>query len=175
MYGWRSFLTILMMAFMVRFGEDDGMGGADDGDAGGDDGKASPAEPTPPNNNDSVTLSREELAQLTAPMQELLQERAVNNAVSDIKGRFGDFDLNAVHTHLKELHKSDPAKAEALNNPAGWELIWEAKLSPKSVTADAVNSGRNVDADGGRGALVDRVKNGEASVHERASLFEKYV
>lgn len=169
-----SIFKILMMAFWIPFNEDDGMGGADDGDAGGD-GSNTPAEPTPNPNNDSVTLSREELSQLTAPMQELLQERAVNNAVSDIKGRFGDFDLSAVHTHLKELHKSDPAKAEALNTPAGWELIWEAKLSPKSVSADAVNSGRNVDADGGRGALVDRVRNGEASIHERASLFEKYV
>jgi len=172
MFGMKAFFRILMMAFVCRMMEDDGMG---DGVDVGEGDTAVSSEPSTPNVSDAVTLSREELAQLTAPMQELLQERAVNNAVADIKGRVSDFNLDAVHNHLKEIHKTDPARAEALNNPSGWELLYKAEIAPKSVSADAVNSGRNVDAEGGRQALINRVKQGDASVHERASIFEKYL
>lgn len=172
----KQFWRILMMAMMLSIVEDDGMGmsGADEGG----DGEESPT-PTVPSaeaaTSDSVTLSREELAQLVAPIQEYQQERAVNSAVADIKSRIGDFDLSQVHDHLKEIHKSNPERAAALNTPAGWELLWKAELASKSVSADAVNAGRNVDGEGGRSALIERVKNGDASVHERASIFEKYL
>jgi hypothetical protein len=109
------------------------------------------------------------------PFNELLQERANTTAESDIKNRIPDFKISDVHSHLKEMYKTDPNKATALNNPAGWEMLWKAELAPRSVTPDAVNSGRNVDTDGGRSALRERVRNGEASVHERSSLFEKYL
>jgi hypothetical protein len=128
-----------------------------------------------PQSSDTVTMSREELQQLMAPMQEYSQEKAVTAATTDIQSRIADFDLGKVHDALKEMHKTNPSQAEAMNNPQGWELLWMRELASKTVSADAVNAGRNVDSDGGRQAVIDKIARGEGGVSDRVSLMEKYV
>lgn len=163
----KSFFKILAMAMMLSIVEDEGGGSYE----GVDEGAVAPA----PESADTVTMSREELQQLMAPMQEYSQEKAVNAAVSDIQTRIADFDLGKVHDALKEMHKTNPSQAEAMNNPQGWELLHMRELAGKTVSADAVNSGRNVDSDGGRQAVIDKIARGEGGVSDRVSLMEKYV
>lgn len=169
----KHFIKLLMMAIVCSMVEDDGIPSS--GEEFGEDIPASNTNVPQETQNETITLSREELAQLVAPIQEYSQEKAINAAVSDIKGRIGEFDLNKVHDHLKELNKSNPEQAAALNNPQGWELVWLRELAAKSVSADAVNSGRNVDSDGGRQAMIDKIARGEGGVLDRASLMEKWV
>lgn len=173
----RAFLKLMMFSQMFIIDDMEMGGGADDGEQGDSNtGEGEPSNaPTTTQVSDNVTLSRADLEQLMAPMQEMMQERAVNTAVKDISSRVNGFDLDKVHAHLKEIHKENPTRAESLNNPAGWELLWKAELAQKSVSTDAVNGGRNVDTDGGRSALKERIRNGEAGVHERQALFEKYL
>lgn len=45
-------------------------------------------------------------------------------AVMDIRSRIKDFNIGLVFNYLKELNRADSNKAEALNNPIGWEEIW---------------------------------------------------
>lgn len=44
--------------------------------------------------------------------------------IEDIKSRIPSFKISAVYSHLKELNKTKPNEAQALNNPIGWEKVW---------------------------------------------------
>lgn len=70
------------------------------------------------------------------------QEEAVNNAVANIKTDYPSFDENKIIDKLKEIQKTDPKKAAALNNPAGWELLHLKYFEPKDVGNDDFDSGR---------------------------------
>ena len=168
----KLFWKLLMMAVYISFGENEGGGSSEyEGEAASD----IPATTSETQNNDSVTMSREELQQLLAPMQEYSQEKAVTAATSDIQSRIPEFDLGKVHDFLKEMHKTNPAQAEAMNNPQGWELLHLREFAGKTVNADAVNGGRNVASDGGRNEIVARLKAGEGSRFDAENLLEKYL
>ena len=42
----------------------------------------------------------------------------------DIKSRIPEFNISEVYKYLKELHKTNPSEAQALNHPIGWEEVW---------------------------------------------------
>lgn len=164
----KSFFRILMMAMCISMIEDEGGGSYEEES----DNTPAPVTTEP---SHTVTMTREELQELMNPMQEYAQEKAVNTATTDIQSRISDFDLTKVHAHLQELNKTNPSQAASLNNPQGWELLWMRELAGKSVSTDAVNTGRNVDSDGGRQAVIDKIARGEGGVSDRVSLMEKYV
>lgn len=71
------------------------------------------------------------------------QEEAVNTAVSNIKKDYPTFDDKKILDKLNEINKTDPKRAEALNNPAGWELLHLKYFQPKDVDNDDFDGGRN--------------------------------
>ncbi|MDD2267656.1 hypothetical protein [Sulfuricurvum sp.] len=171
----KKFLHILMMAFACWFDEPGDAGG---GEGGGDE---LPGDATPPSNpnpapagDEHITLSKAQLAELVEPINEYRQEKAVNAAVSDIASRHEGFDIKKVGEYLNELFKTDPKKAEDLNDPKGWELLWMRELAPKSVKADEVNGGRNVSGESDRGDLIKKINSGNGSIEDHTELFMKY-
>lgn len=71
------------------------------------------------------------------------KEKAVNTAVAGIKTDYPTFDESKIIDKLKEIQKTDSAKAAALNNPAGWELLHLKYFEPKNVDNDDFDGGRN--------------------------------
>lgn len=170
----KNFWRILMMAMMVSFDETEG-GGGSGGEPSGEPAPVPATQPTSADNGgENVTLSKAELAELVAPIQEYAQEKAINTAVTDISSRHEGFDIKKVGEYLNELHKTDPKKAESLNNPQGWELTWMRELATKAVKADEVNGGRNVSVDSDIGDLIKKINSGNGSIDDHTELFMKY-
>ena len=179
MKGMFKYLLLAIMPLFFDGGE--GGGSENFGDEGGEDnsGGATPATTpaaaaavTPP---DVVSISREQFESMQQAVGEMASERAVTKATEDIVSRVPDFKLADVHAYLKELHKTDPARAEALNNPVGWEMVWKAEIAPTKVEADAVNHGRKAADDPERDGIISKIRSGDGSIYDRAKLYEKYL
>lgn len=182
----KKFLQLLMMA-VAMYVIDPGEGGGDgsgsdaidpptDGSTpGGSDAGSTPGDAAGGSEgSDAVSVPRDQFERLTASVEQMENAAAISAAVSDISARIPGFDLAKVHAHLKEMHKTDPEGAKALNTPKGWEMLYKAEIADGDVNADPVNGGRKSEG-GGRRELIDRIRNGEADAGERASLLGKYL
>ncbi len=175
-YGLFAFLK--QMGLFGSYAVDDaGAGAGDDiGDLDlddlGDDAGAG-GNPNPDGDGDDKTSTGESLEELKA-MQKKIQEleadkearenqEAQQRAISNLEQKYDGFDANAVKDYLVELNKTDPDKAQALNNSVGWENVWITELAPK-VDNDAISFGRNV-------APVDRSEEVLEKVNEGTVTF----
>ena len=177
MKGMLKYLLLAAMPLFFDGGEGGGSGGEGDGGEG-DGGGATPPPPVPAAaapQSDVLTIPREQFESIQQAVGEMASERAVAKATEDIVSRVPDFKLSDVHAHLKELYKTDPARAEALNNPVGWEMVWKAELAAAKVEADAVNHGRKAAEDPERDGIISKIKSGDGSIYDRAKLYEKYL
>lgn len=178
-HGILKYLLLAAMPLFFDGGEGGGADGGMDGNDGGDNsGGATPPPSAPPAaaaQPDVVSISKEQFESLQQAVGEMATERAITKATEDIAARVPDFKLSEVHAHLKELYKTDPARAEALNNPAGWEMVWKAEIAPARVEADAVNHGRKAADDPERDGIVSKIRSGDGSIYDRAKLYEKYL
>lgn len=116
-----------------------------------------------------------EKAMFDEESQELLNllkiERATRLAIDEIKKRMNDFDERKVESYLKELNKKDPARANSLNNPIGWELVWE-RIKPREVADDELQYKKD-DASYQKG-LEEKLSKGEGlSLEEQAEFLRK--
>lgn len=50
--------------------------------------------------------------------------KAIEKANNELTKEYPNFDLVKISEKLKEIHKADPKKADKLNNPQGWELLY---------------------------------------------------
>ena len=144
----RRLLAFFAMFLFLRIVEDGGGGGEEPIDfvidddptppeskkeAGGDDKtphKGEPKKEPKSDNGDKKPELDEETKKKLEKVEELAEfkreqdiKEAINSAVSSIKEGHPDFDIEQVASYLKDLNEKNPAKAEMLNNPAGWELI----------------------------------------------------
>lgn len=178
-HGILKYLLLAAMPLFFDGGEGGGVDGGMDGNDGGDNsGGATPPPSAPPAaaaQPDVVSISKEQFESIQQAVGEMATERAITKATEDIAARVPDFKLSEVHAHLKELHKTDPARAEALNNPAGWEMVWKAEIAPARVEADAVNHGRKAADDPERDGIVSKIRSGDGSINDHAKLLEKYL
>ena len=183
----KSFLKFLLLAVMPLFfvGDEGGGSTVDDGgsaDNSGDGGQQSAAA-TPPQGQSQtatqdtniVSIPKEVFEKLTSTVGEMASERAISKAEAEIVSRNPGFKLNEVHAHLKEIYKTDPNRAESLNNPAGWEMVYKAEIAPAKVEADAVNHGRKAADNPERDGIISKIKSGDGSLSDRAKLYEQYL
>lgn len=142
---------------------------------------SNPGVQPPKQNNDNDKSSDEDtkvkdLESKIEEQQKFIDEQkniqAINEAVGDIKNRISDFSIDAVYAHLKEMHKTDPQKANAYNNPIGWENIWN-QIKPNDVKNDRVNYGRNTAPVERDEEVFAMVKNGGASFKDEADVLGK--
>ena len=182
----KNFVKFLLLAVMPLFfvGDEGGGSTVDDGgsaDNSGDGGQQSAAA-TPQSQSQAATqdtnivsIPKEVFEKLTSTVGEMASERAVSKAEAEIVSRNPGFKLNEVHAYLKEIHKTDPNRAESLNNPAGWEMVYKAEIAPAKVEADAVNHGRKAADNPERDGIISKIKSGDGSLSDRAKLYEQYL
>lgn len=84
------------------------------------------------------------LADAEAKLKEAETEKTVQAEIKRLSDKHTGFDASAVKEKLEEIAKTDPDRAEELNSPTGWELLWVTELAPKHVDNDNPNFGRNV-------------------------------
>ena len=82
-----------------------------------------PKEAPPPFELDSET--KEILAGLQAFKDDAEAKEAVSSAVSELTKTYPNFDINQIGEHLREIAKTDIDKANSLNNPHSWELLYQ--------------------------------------------------
>ena len=98
-------------------------------------------------------------------------EKATNEAISTIKAKHSDFDESKVYEHLKKLAETDPSKAELLNNPIGWENIWN-DIKPKNVENDDPYYARNLGEEDRSEDLIKSLKTtGAISVADQVAVY----
>ena len=74
-------------------------------------------------------IENKEIEELKAFKEELERERAVNEAVAELTEKYPSFNVNEIATELQRIAKEEgEEKAEALNNPLGWENLYLTKF-----------------------------------------------
>ena len=108
-------------------------------------------------------------------LDEIRQERALNEITKDLKAEHVDFDMEKVIAKLKEMEKENPGSGNKLFNKAGIELIYLKYFTNQKAEGE-------FDGKGGRGTkaptedeLVEKINKGEASDKERNALFLQFV
>jgi hypothetical protein len=118
--------------------------------------------------SDGDSASRDaELEEMRYFVAEKKREEAINQSTKDIQSRHKDFDMDKVAEYLSNLYKTDPQKAERLNNSTGFELVWLNELAPKEVKNDDITGGRNNGVSDDE-ALQEKIRNGEATFDDEA-------
>lgn len=169
--------------------DDDGAGSGDDKDIGDEDigdeddkgagGKEiSPGEK---HNTDDILKLQQEIKDSKAEIDTLTKDketRETNTArdaiIAGIKQNHPEFDDSKIVERLKEIHKTDPAKAESLNNSAGWELLHIQEFAPKKVENDFFDLGRNGEYEDRSEEMMKKVEGGEwLSVEDELEVYGK--
>jgi hypothetical protein len=181
-------LLFLMMGLFGSFVVDDSVGGSEvdfesyDMDVDdGDDANATESqeatttpqakEVTEPESKETDEIIKR-LEEAEAKLQAQEQERLVQTEIQRLSSEHKGFDADAVKSKLKEIHKTDPQRAEMLNNPVGWENLWLKELAPKSANNDDISFGRNVDPIDRQEEFMEKINSGEGlTLDEQAQFF----
>ncbi len=176
-----SFFSFLF-SFMIFKAVDDAGAGNDDGvdtddkstDKDDVDGSDSDNN-SDKDSKDDVDDTQSELERLREIVDANEAKKAVQTIISEIKTRHGDFDEDKIVAYLEELKATNPARAEALNNPVGWELIHTQEFTAKEVENDFFNHGRGGEHIDRTDELLEKVEKGGISRAEEAVVLSKYL
>lgn len=176
-----AFFAFLMSMCFMKAVDDDGAGSgegdifdeelndttppADDSDKkDGDDKKAETKPPAKEKTPDPDKML----------LDEIRQERALNEITKDLKAEHGDFDMEKVIAKLKEMEKTNPGSGNKLFNKAGIELVHLKYFSNTESEGE-------FDGNGGRGTkaptkdeLIAKINKGEASDDERQAFYAEF-
>lgn len=173
-----TFFSFLFSFLMTNIVDDDGAGGGDDDildkdleDDKGEEKKDAGEKDPKPNEKKVEGIGDEDKALL----DELKQERALNQITKEMKAQYGDsFDMDAITAKLNEMEKEKPGSGQALFNKVGIENTFLKHFANKG-------SDDEFDGNGGRGPkqlstdeLIGKINSGEASETERQAFFAKY-
>lgn len=179
-FGIFAFFAFLMSMCFMKVVDDDGAGGADIFDEELDDGGETPPAEDEKKEGDGKAAEAKPPAKEITPdpdkmlLEEIRQERALNEITKELKAEHGDFDMDKVIAKLKEMEKANPGSGNKLFNKNGIELVH------LKYFAGGENEGE-FDGSSGRGGkaptsdeLIAKINKGEASDKERLALFAKY-
>jgi hypothetical protein len=180
--------SFMMFNYIV---DDNGAGGGDDIDIGDidisdddiDDNSADTDKKAEQNSNNTTDDSKsdietlkKELDELKADKEQRESEVATNKAISELSSKHNGFDSNKVKEYLVGLNKTDPEKANMLNNPVGWENVWLNEFASVDVDNDNPNFGRNITPVDRSEEVLEKVKDGEwLSVDDELEIIGKYL
>ena len=115
------------------------------------------------------------LADAEAKLQQTENEKILNQEISKLTEKHSDFSADKIKEKLQEIAKTDPDKAEMLNNPLGWELLHIENFKAKEVDNDTPSFGRNVDPVALEDEIMEKVGNGGAVTFEdKKNVVGKY-
>lgn len=181
-FGIFAFFTFLMSMCFMKVADDDGAGGGDGDifDEELDDDKTPPAkdekkegdgkkEETKPPAKETITPDPDKML-----LEEIRQERALNEITKELKAEHGDFDMDKVIAKLKEMEKANPGSGNKLFNKNGIELVH------LKYFAGGENEGE-FDGSSGRGGkaptkeeIISKINKGEATDDERQAFYAQF-
>lgn len=147
--SWMRLWMLMIGIFAIV--DDGGAGGGDDLDFIIDDPAPEPKkeEVKAPEVKEPPKLSgglseeeKSELEELKKFRDDLSNERAVYEANAALTKEYPDFDIAKITSKLKEIAKTDPDKASALNNPTGWENLHLRHFAKREEGGDPFDPGR---------------------------------
>ena len=183
-YGMFAFLFALI-AFSSKISFADEMGGGAGDDAGGEDNQGeggSNENDTNENSGDigdielddeadessNTPLTADERAEFRAMQAQNKQTEMLASLEGSIKTRVPEFSMSAVVDGLKELHKSDPAKAAYYNaSEAGLEAYHRDHLA-NVAKGDNVNSGSHSGGGSDMESVLEKARGGHKASQREA-------
>lgn len=177
-----ALFSFLMGMCFMRAVDDDGAGGGEGSDIFDEDldDTASSGVAGEKKEGDGTKAETKPPAKEAAPdpdkmlLEEIRQERALNDITKELKAEHGDFEMDKVIAKLKEMEKEKPGSGNKLFNKAGIELVH------LKYFANAESDGE-FDGKGGRGSkapskdeLISKINKGEASDDERQAFYAQF-
>ena len=192
MKKWYSFLfAFVMFNHFIVDGDGAGSGGDDAGDVGdidindddiddGDDSTDKTSNDKSDNNNEDsktdVDKLQKQIDELQADKTARERATATSDAIKELGDKHNGFDSNKVKEYLTELNKTNPDKANMLNNPVGWENVWLNEFASKEVDNDNPAFGRNIAPVDRSEEVLEKVKDGEwLSVEDELQVYGKHL
>jgi hypothetical protein len=164
--------------------DDDGAGDADDiGDIDIDDEKDDEAEiktSTGEISTDELLKLKQKVEKSDSLIEDLKKDKEVrekkeyqNSIFKGLKDKYSTFDEEKVKEHLVEMYKTNPEKAESLNDANGWELVYLQNFAPKPVENDEIDFGRNSGGVDLKEEYKEKLSSGQAlSLDEQTEFFK---
>lgn len=87
-----------------------------------------------------IQVDEDEWKQMRSAVSTIQRERVFESTMEELRKEFPNFDQIQVIERLRDIHQKDPAKAEQLNTPMGFRMLW-LELERSSVPQDPVNQG----------------------------------
>jgi len=170
-YGLFSFFAFMIsFSAVISFADEMG-GGASDGDpqigdeGGSDDNNTSDGNDAGSDVGDdeqsSSPLSDDEAQQARELIAQNQEREMLQNVETSIQSRVPGFKIESVIAGLKELHKTDPGRAEFYNaSEAGLEMYHRDHLA-NVATSDAHNEGSHAGSQGDFDSVLDKARGGD--------------
>jgi len=174
-YGMFAFLYTLMTVCTMNIVDDAGAGsdagadnsqdgGADDAGSNENSNDGSDVGDTEVDNESSdgdASLSADEIRQAREIISEKAQNEVLSRAEGSIQSRVAGFKMSPVVAGLKELHKTDPARAAFYNSSeAGLEMYHRDHLANVAV-GDDLNDGSHAGNGADFGDTLDKAIGGD--------------
>jgi hypothetical protein len=90
------------------------------------------------------------IEEMKSMLQEFKQQQEISQrqqAVEDMSKRLDGFDEQLIIKELEQMNQVNPQMAQALNNPQGWEMLWNSKFAnqyakkPDPITPSETSGG----------------------------------
>jgi hypothetical protein len=90
------------------------------------------------------------IEEMKSMLQEFKQQQEIQSrqrAVEDMSNRIDGFDEQLIINELEQMNQVNPQMAQALNNPQGWEMLWNSKFAgqfakkPDPITPSETSGG----------------------------------
>lgn len=92
-----------------------------------------------------ISEYKKQVDELKQELEKLNSERNiinVKNSIAEMEGRLEGFKGEEIFNYLNELNKTNPAMAQGLDNPQGWEMIYnQLRMQQLTQTQQAQNQG----------------------------------
>lgn len=98
--------------------------------------------------------------------------QAQSQQLENIKTKYQNFNADAIRDKLIEISNTNPAYAQSLDNPSGWELLHLAYFANTRPASDKIINTNNTTSAGMQNNNVyDKIANGTASYSDLGMLF----
>lgn len=92
-----------------------------------------------------ISEYKKQVDELKQELEKLNSERNiinVKNSIAEMEGRLEGFKGEEIFNYLNELNKTNPAMAQGLDNPQGWEMIYnQLRMQQLTQTQQTQNQG----------------------------------
>lgn len=122
--------------------------------------------------NSTIKSLQEKLSALEESVTARDNADKVASTINALKTKHDGFDDSKVKDYLVELNKTDPERANDLNNPIGWENVWLTQFKQKEVDNDNPNFGRNIEPVDRSEEVEERANRGDIlSIEDEISYY----